>query len=95
MNTYIPNPIDTSDVRLSPELLHLTELLAANTHEVWAAGRMAEGYRFGYTRDDVNKLHPDLRPYEELTFEEQEYDRHTAMEAIRVLVKLGYRIEKM
>lgn len=34
MNTYNPNPIDTSDVVLSDELLALTEKLAENTHDV-------------------------------------------------------------
>jgi ryanodine receptor 2 len=33
---YIPNPIDTTDVELSKELLELTEKIAENVHEVWA-----------------------------------------------------------
>ncbi len=41
MNNYTPKPIDTSDVELSPEILELTELLAKNTHDVWAVGRYA------------------------------------------------------
>lgn len=33
--TYIPNPIDTSDVTLSPELVKLANLLSANVHKHW------------------------------------------------------------
>jgi len=31
---YTPNPIDTSHVQLSDEILSLSERLAKNTHEV-------------------------------------------------------------
>lgn len=37
---YEPKPIDTSDVVLPAELLALTEKIAENVHEVWAAGEL-------------------------------------------------------
>ncbi|MGP8154166.1 MAG: RyR domain-containing protein [Smithella sp.] len=40
--TYEPKPIDTTKVILSNEVLELTELLAENTHDMWARQRMAE-----------------------------------------------------
>ena len=46
MSDYKPMPIDTSDVELSPEILELTELLAKNTHDVWAVGRYAQGWTY-------------------------------------------------
>ena len=91
---YIPKPIDTSDVVLSEDLLELCEQLAENTHEVWAKGRQAEGWSYGPVRSDEKKQTPCLVPYSELTDEERAYDRNTAMETVRLLVKLGYRIEK-
>src|SRR5918996_6259059 len=33
---YTPQPIDTSEVQISEELRDLIELLARNTHDVWA-----------------------------------------------------------
>lgn len=92
MNTYNPNPIDTSDVVLSDELLALTEKLAENTHDVWAKGRIEQGWKYGKTRDDDNKLHPCLIPYSELPESEKEYDRNTALETIKLIYKLGYFI---
>jgi hypothetical protein len=33
-------------------------------------------------------------PYAELTEEEKEYDRNTALETLKLILKLGYRISK-
>lgn len=93
MTEYIPRPIDTSAVELPEEIKQLAELLAKNTHEVWAQGRMAQGWSYGERRDDERRLHPCLIPYEELPESEKEYDRATAMEAIKCILGLGYRIE--
>ena len=45
--TYTPEPIDTSHVELSPDILRLTEQLSRNAHEVWAQERIAQGWRYG------------------------------------------------
>ena len=94
MKTYIPDPIDTSDVVLTNDLLELAELLAKNTHDVWAAGRVSHGWTYGETRDDVKKTTPCLVPYDELPGSEKEYDINTAYETIKVLIKLGYSIKR-
>lgn len=91
---YKPQPIDTSDIKLSEDMLSLTEKLAENTHEVWAKGRIAEGWTYGKTRNDELKQTPCLLPYDELPDSEKEYDRNTALETIKLIIKLGYRIEK-
>ena len=94
MNTYTPQPLDTSDVVLDDSLLALTEQLARNVHEVWSAGRIADGWQWGAQRDDTKRLHPCLVPYDELPEAEKEYDRRTAMETIKTIVKLNYQIRK-
>jgi class 3 adenylate cyclase len=91
---YKARPIDTSRIQLEEKLAELTEKLAQNTHDVWAQGRMAEGWRYGPRRDDAKKEHPNLVPYRELAEHEKEYDRRTALETIRVLLALGYHIER-
>jgi len=92
--SYNPRPIDTSHIKLSPEIHDLTEALAKNTHEVWAQERMAQGWRFGPARNDQRKEHPSLIPYEQLPEKEKVYDRNTAMETVRAVLALGYRIVK-
>lgn len=91
---YKPNPIDTSGVKLSDDLLELTERIAENVHENWSAGRIADGWVYGETRDDKKKTTPCLVPYAQLTEEEKQYDRNTALETLKLIAVLGYRIEK-
>lgn len=92
---YIPVPIDTSKITLSDELLELTELLAKNTHDVWAQQRASQGWTYGTNRDDAEKKHPGLIPYEELSEVEKDYDRSTSLETLKAIIGLGYKIEKM
>ena len=93
-DTYTPETIDTSQVTLAPDLERLVEKLARNNHDHWARQRMDEGWSYGAKRDDLEKLHPDLVPYEQLPESEKEYDRKTAMEAIKAIVALGYQVGK-
>lgn len=90
---YNPKPRDTSLVRLDAALAELTEQLAENVHDSWAEQRLTEGWRYGPLRNDVSKEHPNLVPYEELPENEREYDRRSALETIRMLLALGYRIQ--
>ena len=78
---YIPQPIDVSRIELPAALAPLTEALARNVHEVWAATRIAQGWRF-------------LIPYEELPEEERTYDRQTALETLKLIEHLGFEIRK-
>lgn len=91
---YQPNPIKTDHIELPDSLLELTERIAKNVHEVWSAARISEGWVYGPERNDVLKTTPCLVPYEELPEEEKAYDRNTALETIKLIVSLGYRIEK-
>ena len=91
---YYPHPLDTTDVRLPESLNELMEQLARNVHEVWAAGRIADGWKWGEVRDDEHKLHPCLVSYDELPENEKDYDRRTALATLKTIVKLGYTIDK-
>jgi hypothetical protein len=87
-----PEPIATEGVELPAPLLALTERLARQIHDLWAARRLSEGWRYGPNRDDRAKNHPGLVAYEALSESEKEYDRQTALETLRTMVALGYRI---
>ena len=91
---YVPQPEDTASIQLPEELNVLVEHMAKNVHEVWAEGRMKEGWSYGPERSDSLKQNPCLVPYEELTDEEKEYDRSTALETLKLIMKLGFRITK-
>lgn len=91
---YKPQPIDTTDVVLPEDLKPLIEKMAKNVHEVWAESRLAQGWTYGNKRDDEKKTHPCLVPYEELPEEEKEYDRNTGIGTLKLIMKLGFKIER-
>lgn len=94
MKTYIPKPLDLSDVELTEELDGLREAIAENVHEIWAESRQAEGWTYGPRRDDQLKQTPDMVPYSQLPESEKKYDREMAMKTIKLLKKLGYDLIK-
>ena len=91
---YEPKPIDTRDVVLPKELLSLTEKIAENVHDVWALGRISEGWKYGEKKDADKKVTPLLVPYSTLPGSEKEYDRNSALETLKLIIKMGYHIEK-
>ena len=80
---------------LPVEMNQLVEQLARNVHENWAKGRVKEGWTYVSQRDDINKKHPCLVDYDDLPENEKEYDRNTAVETIKLIMKLGWKIEKI
>jgi voltage-gated potassium channel len=91
---YRPEPIDTSNVELAPELSELADLLARNVHDIWAVQRLREGWEYGPQRSEIARTHPCLVPYEELPEGEKEYDLATVAGTLKAIHKLGYRVEK-
>ncbi|RLN14434.1 hypothetical protein BBJ28_00010272 [Nothophytophthora sp. Chile5] len=92
VEVYRPLPIDTTTVELPPRLLRLVDLLAENAHEVWAKGRMDEGWTYGPQRDDSTKKHPCLVPYVFLTDDEKEYDLNIAKETLKTLLAMNFTV---
>ena len=91
---YVPQPVNTEHIQLPAELLELTEQIAENVHENWSLGRLQEGWVYGPERDDVKKTTPCLVPYDQLTEGEKAFDRNTALETLKLIIALGYKIEK-
>ena len=84
-----------SEIEKTPktdELLELTEQIAAHAHDVWAAGRITEGWQYGPERNDKWKEHPCLVPFDELPENEKEYDRKMATETLKVIQWMGFQI---
>ncbi|MCX6901621.1 MAG: RyR domain-containing protein [Verrucomicrobia bacterium] len=90
--SYQPRPISTEGMNLPSELLPLTERLAENAHDLWAAQRLSQGWTYGPQRNDTQKLHPCLVPYADLPESEKEYDRVAALGTLKAILHLGYTI---
>jgi hypothetical protein len=93
-NEYRPEPVETSGIELDADLEPLIELLARNVHDLWARERLAQGWIYGPARDDVQKQHPCLVPYEQLPESEKKYDRHVALGTLKAIAAFGYRLTR-
>ena len=91
---YNPSPVNTQNIALPAQLLELTEQIAENVHENWALGRIKDGWVYGPQRNDAEKATPCLVPYAQLSEAEKEYDRNTALETLKMILALGYKITK-
>ena len=91
---YRPKPIDTSQVELPESILPLVDSLAEHLHELWARQRMTEGWTPGPQQLGGTKEHPHLVPFGQLPDSEKAFDRNSAVETLKALIALGYRIEK-
>ena len=94
MTTYTPETIDTSQIPLPSHLEELIEKLAQNNHDHWARKRIEEGWRYGPSRNDGKREHPDLVPYDQLPESEKEYDRKTVVEVLKAIFALDYDLTK-
>lgn len=93
--TYQPKPINTEDVILPENLQALVEQMAKNTHDIWAETRISQGWGYGEERNDTLKTHPCLVEYEDLSESEKEYDRNTSIGTLKLILKLGFTINRL
>lgn len=93
---YCPQPIDVSSVSINPELMELIELIAENAHDVWAVDKMKAGFSYAPTdqegKEQSGKHNHYLLPYEMLEEADKEPDRKMAMQTIKLVKRLGYRL---
>lgn len=93
MNSPAHPDHDCFSAEMAP-LAPLREQMARRVHEVWMEGRLAEGWRYGPQRDDAQRTHPSLVPYDELPESEKDYDRHTSQETLKFILSQGFQITK-
>lgn len=92
-NNYNPQPVETDNIILPKELEELVEILAKNTHDIWALSRIRQGWSYGENRDDIRKKHPCLVDYEDLDDSDKEYDRNTSIGTLKLILKMGFEIK--
>ena len=56
-------------------LIHASSCWRGREHERWLGRKLKTGWRFGDPRDDALRLHPCIRPWEELPDDERDKDR--------------------
>uniref|UniRef100_A0A8C2FB98 Ryanodine receptor 3 n=1 Tax=Cyprinus carpio TaxID=7962 RepID=A0A8C2FB98_CYPCA len=61
--SFIPVPVDTSQIVLPPHLENVRDKLAENIHELWGMNKIELGWMYGKIRDDNKRQHPLLPQY--------------------------------
>ena len=92
--TYRPKLIDLEHIELPEGFAALREEIAESAHDRWAMERQSEGWTYGLKRDDTKLETPDMVPYTKLPESEKQYDRIMAENTLKLLIALGYKIEK-
>ncbi|CAL8106014.1 unnamed protein product [Calicophoron daubneyi] len=94
-NGYKPQPLDLSQIRLSPRLESLVDQLAENTHNLWARDRISQGWTYGFTEDHAQKRSPHLVSFREVDPIIRRSNRETAVETVKTLLAYGYSFEQI
>ncbi|KAJ8309071.1 hypothetical protein KUTeg_013945 [Tegillarca granosa] len=89
---FVPKAISTSHIQLPAYIEVIRDRLAENMHEMWAMGKMEQGWSYGEVRDNQRKQNPSLTSFEKVPMSEKKYVITVAFETLRTLLALGYHI---
>lgn len=92
-NGYRPAPLDLSQIQITPKVSELIELLAENTHNVWAVERINQNWTYGFSEDPMSKRSPHLVPYNYVDDLIKKANRDTAAEMVKTLLAYGYMLD--
>ncbi|ESO90186.1 hypothetical protein LOTGIDRAFT_123762 [Lottia gigantea] len=92
-NGYKPTPLDLSVVTLTEKMEQLVNLLAENTHNVWARDRIKHGWTYGLKEDPIHKRSPHLVPYNKVDESIKKANRNTTSDTVKTLIAYGYNLE--
>jgi serine/threonine protein kinase len=82
-------PFLVDHVQLSWDVMMLIDLLAENSHEVWATEYTAAGWRLGPEFDEAAKTHPSLKPYMLLDEHDKTLTREGVTSVLKSCIHLG------
>jgi hypothetical protein len=85
-------PVDTWDEPLFAFTETEIEYLAEREHERWMNERLQDGWRYGPSKDVINKTSPYLVPYYELSDTMKDYDRNIVRTIPTILAKIDLKI---
>ena len=85
----------TGDVSAGEAIDDRIEVLARLEHERWCRERRGEGWTYGESRDDLQRRHPALRPWDELPSEVQEHNREEIRALPDVLSDSGFELIRL
>ncbi|KQO10314.1 hypothetical protein ASF06_09070 [Agreia sp. Leaf244] len=88
--TWAADALNTSATPAADLSADQVSTMARLEHESWRAHHLDNGWRSGTVRDDADRIHPWLIPWEELPAEAIERSERTVLDAMALLATLGY-----
>ena len=82
---------EVQEINLSEDEL---EVLSIMEHGRWWADRALNGWRFGPVRNDTQKIHPNMLPYNDLSEADKQKDRDSVIEMTKILRSEGMVITR-
>lgn len=89
---FVPQPVNTDHIQCPAYVDSVRDKLAENIHELWAMGKIEQGWAWGEERDDYERLHPYLTNFERLPANELAYNISLAHETLKTILSLGYHM---
>ncbi|XP_043961667.1 ryanodine receptor 3 isoform X1 [Gambusia affinis] len=93
--SFIPTPVDTSQIVLPPHLENIRDKLAENIHELWGMNKIELGWTYGKVRDDNKRQHPCLVDFGKLPETEKNYNVQMSSETLKTLLALGCHVAQV
>ncbi|CDQ89992.1 unnamed protein product [Oncorhynchus mykiss] len=90
--SFIPTPVETSQIVMLPYLEKVRDRLAENIHELWAMNKIELGWSYGKIRDDNKRQHPCLVDFSRLPETEKNYNLQMSTETLKTLLALGCHV---
>ncbi|XP_067470581.1 ryanodine receptor 3-like isoform X6 [Thunnus thynnus] len=90
--SFIPTPVETSQIVMPPHLENVRDKLAENIHELWGMNKIELGWSYGKIRDDNKRQHPCLVDFSKLPETEKNYNLQMSTETLKTLLALGCRV---
>ncbi|KAG7238575.1 hypothetical protein INR49_030848, partial [Caranx melampygus] len=90
--SFIPTPVETSQIVMPPHLEKVRDKLAENIHELWGMNKIELGWSYGKIRDDNKRQHPCLVDFSKLPETEKNYNLQMSTETLKTLLALGCRV---
>ncbi|XP_076313816.1 ryanodine receptor-like isoform X3 [Tachypleus tridentatus] len=90
---YIPEPVNTANVQLNPELNNVVQKFAEHYHDAWANRKFENGWNYGDYWNYERKTHPRLKPYNLLAEWEKERYKEPIRESLKALIAIGWKLE--
>uniref|UniRef100_A0A7N9AR66 Ryanodine receptor 3 n=1 Tax=Mastacembelus armatus TaxID=205130 RepID=A0A7N9AR66_9TELE len=90
--SFIPTPVETSQIVMPPHLEKVRDKLAENIHELWGMNKIELGWSYGKIREDNKRQHPCLVDFSKLPETEKNYNLQMSTETLKTLLALGCRV---